>query len=166
MSKKGPTSEGLAPKKKYVFVVPGHPIGYKTTTSRGKWFNKGFKKYVDYKKKVFECAQKAGVPVPLSADEQNQLMVNTIAFFKNRVHADPGNVQKGACDALFYDEREKNKKTKSKKKTGKGNDKYTGGCFLPPKYSKENPRLIVVVEPYGDCPGCKGKDFKCPIHRK
>lgn len=76
-------------------------------------------------------------------------MIRTISYFKNGVHADPGNVQKGVCDALFYDqEKAAMAKLKGKRGTAKGDDKYTGGSFPPPRYDKDNPRVIVIIEDY------------------
>lgn len=116
------------------FVVPGDPVGFKTTTKRAKW-SKTYKKYVTYKKDVQTCALAAGIRLPLRADKKNPLMINTIAYFKDGKHPDPGNVQKGVCDALFYN-------------AGKGDDKYTGGTFVPPRYDKENPRVVVIIKDY------------------
>lgn len=88
--------------------------------------------------KVRECAEEAGVPLPLKSTKENPLMINTIAYFKNGVHCDPENVRKAVADALVYDV--------DKKK--KGNDKFTGSIFPPPRYSKNNPRTIIIIKPY------------------
>ena len=56
---------------------------------------------------------------------------------------------KGITDALFYDEEAKElSKALGKRKTGKGDDKYAGAISPPPRYDKENPRVIVIVKPY------------------
>ena len=76
-------------------------------------------------------------------------MIRTVAYFKDGSHPDPGNVQKGVCDALFYDpEKAALAKLKRKKGTGKGDDKHTGGSFAPPLYDKENPRVVVIIRDY------------------
>lgn len=136
---------------KHRFIVPGRPVGYTATTHYGKW-NQSFRKYAAYAKLVRECAREAGIKLPLGATEKHPLIVKTIAYFPNRVHCDPGNVQKGVCDALFYDEagvmtRKKGKK-KAKRRTKKGDDKFTGGAFPPPRYDKDNPRVIVIIKDY------------------
>lgn len=94
-------------------------------------------------------ARASGIKLPLIATKERPLMIRTISYFKNGVHPDPGNVQKGICDALFYDEEKAAvAKVRGKKSTGKGDDKYTGGSFPPPRYDKSNPRVIVIIEDY------------------
>lgn len=143
-----------AKKKKRIrrarFIVPGSPIGFKTTTKRGKW-TPAYQRYVVYKELVQREAGAAGIKLPLSATKERPLMIRTISYFKNGVHPDPGNVQKGVCDALFYDaEKIARSKLMGKKGkiTGKGDDKYTGGSFPPPRYDKLNPRVVVIIEDY------------------
>lgn len=134
--------------KSYRFVIPGKAVGYVATTKKSK-FSKEYRRYADYAAEVRRYASAAGVPVPLFADEENQLIVKTIAYFPNRVHCDPGNVQKGVCDALFYDEAAKEiAKALGTRGTGKGDDKQTGGSFPPPRYDKANPRVVVIIKPY------------------
>lgn len=128
--------------RKVRFVVPGKPVGFKTTTTGGKW-NRDYGKYVDYKRVVERCAIRAGISLPLVATKDRPLTIRTISYFKDGRHPDPGNVQKGICDALFY-----NKNKKGKRRTGKGDDKYTGGSFPPPRYDKENPRVVVIIKDY------------------
>jgi hypothetical protein len=134
------------------FVVPGIPVGFKTTTKRAKW-SKEYDRYIKYKELVQWHARAAGIRLPLKATKDRPLMIRTIAYFKNGNHPDPGNVQKGVCDALFYDAEKV-----LLKKTRKGDDKYTGGSFVPPRYDKENPRVIVIVEDY--VPKKRKKDGK------
>jgi len=88
-------------------------------------------------------ARIAGIKLPLRSTKDRPLMIRTIAYFKDGIHPDPGNVQKGVCDALFYDDQKV-----LGKKTRKGDDKYTGGSFPPPRYDKENPRVVVIIEDY------------------
>jgi len=131
-------------------VVPGIPIGFKTTTKRGK-FSKSYQKYASYKADVQREAKLAGIKLPLKATKDRPLMIRTVAYFKNGHHPDPGNVQKGVCDALFYDpERAAIARMMGKKAkvTGKGDDKYTGGSFPPPLYDAKNPRVIVIIKDY------------------
>lgn len=132
---------------KHRFIVPGPPVGYKTTTVRGKW-SADFQKYASYAKFVRMCARRAGIKLPLFANEESPLFIKTIAYFKNRVHCDPGNVQKGICDALFYDEFGANNVLGKKRRSRKGDDKFTGGSFPPPRYDKKNPRVVVVIKNY------------------
>ena len=123
------------------FIVYGDPVGYKTTTKRSKWSDR-YKEYVNYKAKVQECARNAGMKLPLVATKDRQLMINTIAYFRDGRHPDPENINKGVRDALFY--KEKSYFNKSRK----GDDKHTGGHFVPPRYDKENPRVLVTVKDY------------------
>ncbi len=137
------------------FVIYGSPIGFKTTTKRGKWSD-NYKRYVVYKELVQREATAAGIKLPLQATKDRPLMIRTVAYFKNGKHPDPGNVQKGVCDALFYDQKKAAMaKLKGRKSTGKGDDKYTGGSFPPPRYDKLNPRVIVIIEDYA--PKVNGK---------
>jgi len=129
------------------FVVSGPPVGYTATTTRGKW-NADFQKYANYAKFVRACALRAGIKLPLFASEKKPLIIKTIAYFPNRRHCDPGNVQKGICDALFYDEFGINDVPAKKRRSRKGNDKFTGGSFPPPRYDKKNPRVIVIIKSY------------------
>jgi hypothetical protein len=79
-------------------------------------------------------AMQAALDLPLHATKNNPVFVATKAFFANGIHCDPGNVNKGVIDALFY--------SKSKKGTA---DKYTGGVYYPPYYCPSTPRVIVDV---------------------
>ena len=127
------------------FIVPGSPVGYVTTTFRGKW-NKNYKKFSDYAKEVRLHARSSGISIPLYADIDRPLIIRTVSYFKNKVHCDPGNVQKGVVDALFYNDKESFRMHKKNKGPGKGNDKYTGGSFPPPRYDKNNPRVVVIIK--------------------
>lgn len=137
------------------FVVPGKPIGYIATTHRGKWTSE-YQKFANYAKEVRAQARAAGISIPLVATKEQPLIIRTIAYFANGNHCDPGNVQKGVVDALFYDEERAaiaklNRKLGRKKKgkgTGKGDDKHTGGSFAPPLYDKLNPRVVVIIKRY------------------
>jgi hypothetical protein len=88
------------------------------------------------------AALNAGVPLPLTATKEEPLLIKTIAYFKNGTHCDPENTRKGACDALFYRPDIPNPKMR------KGQDKYTGGSFPPPRYDKDKPRTVVIIKPY------------------
>lgn len=122
----------------YRFVVPGDPRGYTTTTYRDKGRSNRYQKYKEYCRRVREFAAMAGVPIPLTADEDSPILIKTFAYFRNGNHCDPENVRKGVCDALFYD-------PISKKK---GNDKWTAGYFPPPRYDEEDPRVVVIIKEY------------------
>src|SRR5690606_30196252 len=121
------------------------PVGYKTTTTKSKW-NPDYQEYVDYQRIVQLYAKANGLKLPLVATKDKQLIIKTVAYFKNGTHPDPENINKGVRDALFYDESKLNKR--GRKSTGKGNDKHTGGSFPPPKYDKSNPRVVVTVKDY------------------
>lgn len=128
--------------KKLKFVVPGPPVGFKSTTKRSK-YNKAYQSYVEYKKTVQLYAKVSGLRLPLKATKDSQLMIRTVAYFKNGTHPDPENVNKGVRDALFY----RQKDQRSSRSTGKGDDKHTGGSFPPPRYS-DAPRVIVIIKDY------------------
>lgn len=116
------------------FTIPGKPIGFYVV---GKVPNrKRMKQYHTYQDVVRYHALMAGISLPLQATKDKPLSINTVAYFPDGVHCDPGNVQKGICDALFYAPRGQKR----------GNDKYTGGFFMPPLYDKENPRVVVTIE--------------------
>lgn len=128
--------------RKARFTVPGNAVGFKTTTKRSK-HSEDYQKYVDYKKLVQLHAKASGIRLPLVATKDRPLTIRTVAYFKNGNHPDPGNVQKGVTDALFYDADKV-----VGKRTRKGNDKYTGGSFPPPLYDKDNPRVVVIIKDY------------------
>lgn len=128
--------------RKIKFTVPGSPVGFKTTTKRAKYASKGYRAYVEYKKLVQFYARSSGIRLPLKATKDHPLIIKTISYFKNGTHPDPGNVQKGVVDALFYREE------RLGKSTGKGDDKFTGGGFPPPLYDKNNPRVIIIIKDY------------------
>lgn len=136
----------------YRFEIPGDPVGYTTTTFKSKHADKRFQKYGNYCKEARRIARHHGLEIPLVATKDKPLLIKTIAYFRNGVHCDPGNVQKGITDALFYDENKirmvKTKRGPKMKTGGKGDDKYTGGAFPPPRYDKKNPRVIVIIKPY------------------
>lgn len=121
----------------YIFTVPGNPKGY-TTRNFNSRPSKSYRNSVEFMKEVRKYARIAGVPLPLDSSFENQIIVKTKAYYKNRVHCDPENTRKAVVDALFYDE--------SKKK--RCSDKYVGGSHDPPLYSKESPRTVVVVRSY------------------
>lgn len=122
-----------------LFVVPGDPRGY-TTTNRNARPSKAYLRYVAFMEHVRLCARAAGLSLPLIATRDYPLNISTIAFFRNGNHCDPENVRKGVTDALFY----RGHLPKGKRK---GDDKHTGGSFLPPLYDKTNPRTLVIIEP-------------------
>ncbi len=130
------------------FVIPGKPRGYVATTKAGKW-SKEYEKFREYAKFVRQCARLEGIKLPLVATKDKPLIIKTIAYFKDGVHCDPGNVQKGVCDILFYDEDKYIPRGRGRGKgTRKGDDKYTGGSFPPPRYDKKNPRVVVIIKSY------------------
>lgn len=118
----------------FKFTVPGSPTGY---YAEGKYPNlKRRNAYVAYKQNVQACAMAAGLRLPLVASREAPLMIHVVSYFETGVHSDPGNVQKGIVDALFYSGRR-----------GKGTgDKWTGGSFPPPRYDRENPRVEIRIE--------------------
>lgn len=143
---------------KWRFEVPGDPVGYTTTTFKSKGVDKRFTKYADYCKKVRKFARANGVPLPLIATKDEPLVIKTIAYFKNGTHCDPGNVQKGIVDALFYIEDAIKKVKRGGRKRvvvggKKGDDKHTGGAFPPPRYDPKNPRVIVIIKTYDPIKG-------------
>jgi hypothetical protein len=72
----------------------------------------------------------------LTAGKLTPLYIGTIAYFVNGIHPDPENVHKLVKDALFW--------------KVVGGDKWTGGVYLPPRYSRIDPRTEVFVWPHID----------------
>lgn len=120
------------------FEVPGDPRGYTSTTNRDKGVSARYRKYKDYCKRVREYAEGAGVPIPLTASEDAPLHISVFAYYRNGNHCDVENSRKGAVDALFYDPFTKRK----------GNDRWVSGRFPLPRYSEEDPRLVVIIKEY------------------
>lgn len=117
--------------RKFLFTVPGLPLGYYAEGRTPNWTRK--RRYEEYKGVVKKVALMAGLQTPiLGVDERNPVWVHCEPYYLNRKHCDPGNVQKGVCDALFWGMR------------GGGGDKYTGGSFTPPRYDA-SPRVDVTV---------------------
>ncbi len=115
-----------------MLVIYGDPVGYCTTTFRGKWVSGRYKKYLRWKETVQGLAVARGLILPLRADEGSELEIETRAFFRNRTHSDPESVHRGVKDALFYGAK------------GKG-DKYTGGTYAYPLYDATTPRVVVTL---------------------
>lgn len=116
------------------FTVPGPPQGYYAQGKTPNW--RRMKRYHAYMVLVQQCAALAGLRLPLRASRERPVVISVWSYFASGVHCDPGNVQKGVCDALFWAPRGQRKG---------GGDKYTGGSFSPPRYDKLNPRVEVEV---------------------
>lgn len=117
------------------FTIYGDPQGYYAQAGRnihamGKKHKERAEKYRDWQCCVRAFATVAKIKLPLKATKEQPLDIRTVSYFASGVHCDPGNVQKGVVDALFY---------------GGSGDKYTGGSFPPPLYDKENPRIEVTI---------------------
>lgn len=117
------------------FIVPGRPQGYYAQGSHPNWTR--MNEYHAYKIHVQECARQAGISLPLHSTKEKPLYVAVEPFFQNGVHCDPGNVQKGVCDALFW--------TPKGSPVKRGSDKFTGGHFPWPYYDAKNPRVVVKI---------------------
>jgi Holliday junction resolvase RusA-like endonuclease len=122
--------------KKVSFVIPGKPVGYYAQAARSKYAmspdqRKRSEQYRTYCEKVRLYAMQAGFTLPLMSTKEKPISIGVECFFPNGVHADPGNIQKGVCDALF--------------KNAVGGDKHTGGWFEPPRYDAERPRVEVEI---------------------
>lgn len=124
----------MADQREILFNVPGDPVGYYAHGSHPNWTR--MKQYHAYKAKVQLYAATAGLVLPIIATKDAPAYICVTPYFRTGVHCDPGNVQKGICDALFW--------TKDKSVKGSG-DKHTGGAFTAPKYDRENPRVEVLV---------------------
>jgi hypothetical protein len=123
----------------FQFIVPGHPQGYYACAGRSIWKmspaqRKRAMEYHGYCEKVRLYALQSQLQIPPTATKDNPVFVSTKAYFQNGVHCDPGNVNKGVIDALFY--------SKIRKGTS---DKYVGSIYYPPYYSSALPRVIVDV---------------------
>lgn len=122
----------------FEFEVPGDPRGYTTTTYRDKGTSSRYRKYKDYCKRIREFAAAAGVPIPLTADEENPLHISIKAYYRNGNHCDVENSRKCAVDAIFFDPITRKK----------GNDKWVSGSFPLPLYDPEDPRMVIIIEEY------------------
>jgi hypothetical protein len=116
------------------FTIPGNPQGYYAQGARSKWKmsakqRERTEKYRAYQQLVRIFAGQH-LKLPLKATRNSPVYIGTVSYFRNGVHCDPGNVQKGICDALFL---------------GGSGDKYTAGWFDSPRYDKDNPRVEVEV---------------------
>lgn len=116
------------------FTIPGNPQGYYAQGARSVYKmsttqRQRAEKYRAYQQMVRIFAGQH-LTLPLRATRESPVYIGVIAYFFNGVHCDPGNVQKGICDALFL---------------GGSGDKHTSGWFDSPRYDKANPRVEVEV---------------------
>ena len=115
------------------FTIPGHPVPFLVGVRHQT--RKRRDAYKDYCEAVRLVARLAGIK-DIKITAEAPLHFHTRAFFENKRHGDPENIHKAIVDAICY-----------KEEGGKGGkqDKYTGGCFCPPRYDKRNPRVEVVI---------------------
>ena len=79
----------------------GNPMGYYSTTHRGKWVDPRALKYTAWKRHVVECwLEKFGKYPDFKRNGNYQL--NVTCYFKNEIHYDPENVRKGISDSIFH----------------------------------------------------------------
>lgn len=118
-----------------VFEVPGQPIGYYSRGARPNW--KRLNAYHSFKRSVCDYAALAGLDLPLRPTKDAPLRVDIEVWFRDdrRPHSDPENVRKGIVDALCY----------APAPLKKGDDRWVCGFVPLPRYDKENPRVVVVV---------------------
>ncbi len=121
------------------FTVPHDPVGYYAVGKCPNW--KRMKAYHSYLAIVRNYAAAAGLRLPLIATKDRPLLISVVCHFRTGVHCDPGNVQKGICDALFY----RPKGLPKQADVPVNGDKYSGGLFLPPLYDKTKPRVEVWI---------------------
>lgn len=134
------------------FVVPGAPVGYVAAPSpvRSARKNRAWRYASDVRIELMGQLARTPCTAPyivivgepghpgarLTATKATPLHIGTTAYFVNGTHPDPENVHKLAKDALFW--------------KVKGGDKWTGGIYLPPRYSRTDPRTEVFVWPHID----------------
>ncbi len=120
------------------FVIPGPSVGYyaqgKAKPCFGSDAYRRMARYHNYCDKTRWLAVENGADLPLVATRIAPILIRTICWFQDGTHPDPENVHKGIIDSLFY--------RKYKRGTA---DKYTGGCFYPPQYDSDNPRVEVII---------------------
>lgn len=112
------------------FLIEGHPLGYYSTTYRGKFVDPRAKKYAVWKTVVQGHALASGVKIPLIATPTSPVLIVTRATFKGGVHSDPENVHKGIVDALF--------------ERSPGGDKHVAGMFASPMYGDPQVEIIIA----------------------
>jgi len=122
------------------FIVLGPPIPFTRTTTKSKFVSKQWQRYAEYKDKIvasfldsisdanekrcyWNNYQTYGKPILYNEDK---IYVLSEAYFKDKRHGDMDNINKGALDALFI------------------NDKLVVGAFNF-HYDTDNPRLEIII---------------------
>ncbi|KKL96185.1 hypothetical protein LCGC14_1846970, partial [marine sediment metagenome] len=65
--------------RKARFIVPGHAVGFKTTTVESKNRSKDYRKYIEYKVLVQLYAKASGIRLPMVATRERPLTIRTVA---------------------------------------------------------------------------------------
>ena len=122
------------------FTVTEQPVPYSRVTQKSKFVSKQWQRYADYKAKVVAAflntitddAEKRKFIYnysvhgkPINTGNQ-KVYVLSVAYFKNKVHGDSDNINKGILDSLFVF------------------DKYVVGAF-DFGYDADNPRLEITI---------------------
>jgi len=114
----------------FTVCTPYNPVPYKRTTQRQKYVDINYQRYLDYKALIIAEFARVTKSVPWQILYRNKKYhVETMAFFKDKKHADMSNIHKGVEDAIF---------------ASPLNDKYCSGSF-DYCYDKANPRLHVTI---------------------
>jgi len=122
------------------FTVPGQPIPYTRTTTKGKFVSEQWQRYAMYKNRIaaafvnsinnddlrIKCLQNLKRYGKVLHTGNQKIYVSSIAYFANKKHGDMDNIHKGILDALFV------------------SDKYVAGAF-DFYYDAQNPRLEVTI---------------------
>ena len=107
-----------------------NPVPYKRTTSRQKFVDKNYKKYMEYKNLIIaEFVEKYRRYPHQMLDIEDKLYVHVKAYYKDKTHGDTDNVAKGVNDAIFQKPL---------------NDKYVAGCY-DFDYDPIDPRLEIHI---------------------
>jgi hypothetical protein len=95
------------------FTVPGPPVGYTRTTQRQQWVDERWKRYREFKKKVWRIARSADRRKQLAALDacEHKWFLEIEIWYRSDARGgrykrpDPTNVLNGVIDAIFSEDR-------------------------------------------------------------
>ncbi len=128
------------------FGIEGDPVGYTVQTYRGQWVKGRASKYRQWKDTVrLEMSRSFRLVLPMVATPTAPILVSSCCWFRHGRHPDPENVRKAIVDALFGGPGLSLRKLGLGPKIP-GGDKWVGGFYCLPRYSRQHPRTEVLIE--------------------